>query len=112
MARVLMVPQETSDVGTDISMNVVSEDGHEFRWDPRCVLVVRNRNEEGAITVTIETPRTVRGLEIADRMVLIAAGTMRYIGPFMSFYRHPTTGMVKVDLNFVANVDAALIRVP
>lgn len=111
MVRTALTPQVAVDTGLNLSLSAANTDGHSFKADPRCVLVVANASG-GAVTVTVPTSDTVRGLAIEDRTVSVPASQTRYIGPFGDHYTEDATGDVNINFSAVASVTCALLRVP
>lgn len=73
-----------------------------------------NNGSGASINVTVQTPATQDGLDLAELVVAVAAGTQRIIGPFPSrSFARPTgqvdAGKVYVDYSAVASVTRAAI---
>ena len=75
--------------------------------DDKAFLHVMN-GSANVISVTIQTPKTVDGLAIADRVVSLPAGADRFIGPFpRETYGRPW----KFALSAVADVEVAILKI-
>lgn len=81
-------------------------DQFSFQNDGKVLLEVRNGATD--VDVTIETPQTVDGLAVADRVITVVANTSRAIQLNPNIYGNPT----RFALDSVANVEIALIRMP
>lgn len=78
----------------------VVADGHFIAPGPNSFLAVRNSG--GApYNVTIPTPGTVDGQAIADRVVAVANGAVKFIGPFTTDYMQ-ADGTVYIDVENAA----------
>ena len=65
---------------TDDAANLVTTESYDFVNDSNVVIHIRNQTTAGL--VSIETPRDLDGLSVADRVVDILADTEVFIGPF------------------------------
>ena len=74
--------------------------------DGRTFLHVKNGATD--VAVTIQTPGTVDGLAVTDRVVTVAATSEEFIGPFS---RNDYGDPFKFALDDVANVEIAAVRV-
>ena len=84
MADVIVAPVASRQVGV-APANFL--DGHALADDyyipnDGCTIVRFRNGGVGAVTVTIETPRTYAGLALADQTVAVAGGSTAYFGPF------------------------------
>lgn len=111
MARTTINPQQV--VRTGLTHAFVAADqvnGNQFmNTDERVFLYVKNGGA-GAVNVTILTPITVDDLSVPDRVVNIAAGVNKLIGPFQKQYYNQTDGMVYVDYDTGTSVTVAVVR--
>ena len=76
---------------------------------PDTVVRVMNGGES-PITLTIVTPGTVDGLDIADRTVTVPAGEVRLVRPTRAAYMNPATGKVNLTWSSATNVSFEVIR--
>jgi len=63
-----------------------------------------------AKNVTIETPRTVDGLVIADRTVTVGAGEEKLIGPFPTATYSTSGGSVNLTYSDVTSLEIAVLK--
>ncbi len=117
MARTAIIVQDI--VATAAALEPTYEaafvDGHKFTNTDRHFLHVKNGGG-GATVCTVQTPKTVDGLAVAELIVSIAAGEERMIGPFPpGTYNQPSgadAGMVYVDFDVLTTVTLAAIKLP
>jgi hypothetical protein len=62
-------------------------------------------------TVTVQTPATVSGLDVAELSVDIPAGEERFIGPFPPGVFNYSTGKAKFTLDAGTSMEIAILRV-
>lgn len=105
MPRTAITAQETAHDGLTATYEAANVDGNSLTWGARRLLHVKNASA-GAVTVTVPTPATVGGLDVADQAVAVAAGTETFIGPFPA-----ANGNVHVDYSAVASVTVAALDV-
>lgn len=100
-----LVPSMTAPAGTGSTSGDIVDVG-------RNILVVKN-GDVSSMTVTVETPETVDGLDIADRTVTVAAGATAYIPLTSTHYRQPVgsadAGRAYVDYSSVTSVTRAVM---
>lgn len=107
-----------------LTTNVVGNDGIQFddKYVPATgtgddcdtgpgVLLLVNNADTVAHTVTLVTPREVDGLAIADRDVVVGAGTDHSI-PVGHEYRDPSTGRATINYDAATSVNVAVLRAP
>ena len=75
MARTALTVNRVDLDGVTKTLAAANADGHSIPWNRnfRQWLTVKNGGGS-SITVTVQTPRTVGGLAVADRTVSVAAG--------------------------------------
>lgn len=70
-------------------------------------------NGSGApINVTFETPGTVDGLAIADKVVAVPAGGARVVGPFPPSAYNDAQGKVKMTYSDVTTLTVKVLQFP
>ena len=110
MARVNLAGQRATDSGLILTFTAAPVDG--VKISRSSILVVRNSSAvtptPPVCTVTIETPGTISGLAVADRMVAVAAGTQVYIDVSAKVYNNPNN-LVFVDFSEIADVYVACL---
>lgn len=82
-------------------------DGHSFPVQDGLVLAVKN-GSASPITVTVQTPRTVDGMAIAERTVTVAASGIALI---TGFSNRVYSNTVRVDFSDVTTVTVALYQI-
>lgn len=112
-ARTVVTPQELSRAGITPTYNAATaSDGDAFSNDGHTFVQVLNA--AGApINLTIQTPGTVDGLAVTDRVVAVPATTgNKMIGPFPTAMYNQSNGQVYLDWSSAASVTFAVVRVP
>lgn len=87
----------TTDVAADVG-------GDEFNNDGKQTLFSVNNASGSPITVTFVTPITVDGLAVADRDVVVAAGSTSLIGPFPRSDYNDANNLVQVTYSDVTTL--------
>jgi len=72
------------------------------------VVIVKNTGA-GSINITIQTPATLDGDAIAERVVAVAAGVTKLIGPFHNGIYGQTGDLVYVDTDTFADTTWGVI---
>lgn len=73
------------------------------------LVVIKNANA-GAVAVTVETPGTVDGMAVPDKVVNVPAGQTFIIGPFPPQWYSSATNRVKVTCAPNASVTVKVLR--
>lgn len=109
MARTALTVQQVSRAGITPTYGAANVDGHSF---PNTgVELVHVKNAGGAsMNVTVQTPNAVDGLAIADRVVAVANGSEKMIGPFPRSTYNQGAEEVYLDFSAVTSVTIAAIR--
>lgn len=82
--------QKTSDVGIQLAFVAVA--GSDIFVNDGKTIVLVNNADVSVNNVTIITTKTIAGLAVANRPVVVAAGEIESIGPFPpSLYGDPVT---------------------
>lgn len=81
MARTALPVTEVVPTGVAPAATPGTVDGHYFDNRGEEILVIKNTGA-GVHVVTVQTPRTVEGLTVAEQTNSIAAGATEYMGPF------------------------------
>jgi hypothetical protein len=84
--------------------------GHEFANNGKTFLHVKNGGGS-SINVTIPTPGSVDGLAVAERIVAVAAGAEKMMGPFPTATYNQAGGLVYVDLSDATSVTLDAFRI-
>ena len=109
MARTALTVQEISLAGITPSYAAAEADGNSFANDGDVLLQVKNAGSE--ITVTIQTPMKVGGVDVAEVTVTIPATTGdKMVGPFDPTIFNQSAGVVYVDYSAVTTVTVAAIK--
>lgn len=104
MARTALAVQQISRAGITPSYSAANADGHSVLNSGKEFLHVKN-GSGSSINVTVQTPGTVDGQAIADRVVAVGAGAEKMIGPFPpDTYNQPGTNTLYVDFSAVTTV--------
>lgn len=110
MARTTLAVQSISRDGLEATFSAAPSDGVSFANDGRVLLEVYNGGG-GSINVTVQTPNTVDGLAIADRVVAVGAGERYHIGLFDPDDYNQSDRTVYVDFSGVIDVVVAALKV-
>lgn len=89
----------------------VIADGIEFTCTGKEVLHVKNAGG-GSTNVTIGVTAAFDGLDVPDRVVAVAAGAEKFIGPLSTATHRQADNMAYVDFNVVAGVTVAVLQIP
>lgn len=110
MATVNITAQTTSRAGQALTFSTPDAvDGVTFSNVGRnCILLVKN-DSASPINVTFAFTQTVDGMSISSRVIAVAAGTVKAIGPFTLLYENAASNSIKVTFSAVTSVGAALI---
>ena len=96
--------QQIAIAGLVESLVAAAAGGDEFLNDGNIFVLCTNGATD--VSITFETPNTVGGNEIADRVVLVSASTTELIGPFPpSIYNDSD---VKVQMTYDNEVNVTL----
>lgn len=110
MARTELTVEPVVRAGLAATYTAAFVDGHKFKNDGKTILHIKNGAV--ALNLTVQTPGTVDGLAVADRVVAVGASTDKFIGPFpASQYNQAADGMVYIDYDDLSNVTVAVLRV-
>ena len=111
MARTSVVTQAMALAGLAPVLTAPTADGDVVDVG-RNFLMVENIGA-GAVTVTIQTPVSVEGLALADRIVSVPAGATRLIPITMPAYRQPVgtadAGRAYIDYSVPADITRGVI---
>lgn len=108
MARSALTVQTIVKTGIVPSYAAANVDGNSFANDGNTFHHVKN-GSGSSINVTYQTPGTVDDLAVTDRVVAVAAGAEKMIGPFPpGIYNQ--SGEVYVDYSAVTTITVAAIK--
>lgn len=110
MARTAVTPVAISSAGAalgfveapDLELSLINSLGD-------TALVVQN-GSLAPITVTVKIPKTVDGQAVASKVVTVAAGATKVIGPFLRTVYNQADGTVHADVSVTADVDVAALK--
>jgi hypothetical protein len=108
MARTALSVQSITRAGLNPSYTAANADGHSISNDGKKTFLHVKNGGGGSVDVTVQTPGSVDGLAVADRVVAVPAGEERAIGPFPTAYYGST---VNVDFSGVTSVTVAALKV-
>lgn len=95
--------------GNAVPFVAASAGGDAAQTGDTLVLLVKN-GDASSHTVTLVTPGTVDGLAVADRAVVVAAGTTVAI-PLKDVYTNPATNLASFSYDAVTSVTVAVVKV-
>ncbi len=103
MARTALTAAQIDTDGVVAALTAANADGHSIAYRDTLFLRVTN-GSASSVTVTVQTPKTVGGLAVADRTVAVAAGATTYINLADADLYRQTDGAVYVDFSAVTTV--------
>lgn len=110
MARTALAVQQIARAGTTAAYTAPNVDGHAVQNHGRGEFL-HVKTGATPCTVTLQTPGTVDGLAIADRVVALGADDDQFIPLGVpGTYNQPGTHDVHVDFSAVAAVTVAALR--
>jgi len=110
MAREAIVAQLTARTGLAPTLTPATADGFYFDNARQNRIIQVENTGAGSINVTIQTPALVDGnLTVSERVVPVAAGVTRYIGPFSNAVYGQVGNLVYVDTDTPADTDWAVL---
>lgn len=103
MARVDVPITQVTDTGVAPPAQVVADpvNNHSLAWNDGSVFIEATNTDASVVrNVTVETPGSVSGLAVADRVIAVpAAGGVRLIGPLPPAVYNQADGTVYVDVD-------------
>lgn len=114
MPRSALTAQSIVASGLKATYSAANAAGHSFPNDGLSILHVKNGGA-GACQVTVQTPATVAGLAVEDKVISIPAGEDWFIGRLQPVAFNRPTGaadpnQVYVDFDQVTSVTLALLQ--
>lgn len=113
MARTSPAIQEITDAGAVVALTAPSADG-DIVDAGRGAFAVVNNGSGVSVNVTIVNPQTYNGLDVADRVIAVAAGAIKHI-PIPAFFKQDADavegpGKALVNYSAVASVTRGIAR--
>lgn len=110
MPRETLAVERVNVDGLAATYTAANADGHAVPWSESMLIHIRN-GDTAEKTITIPTPQTVGGLDVAERTRSIPAGGEVFIGRFLAreTYRQDD-GTVWIDYSATTSVDIAALR--
>jgi hypothetical protein len=109
--RVVVATQKIVGTGLSVAMTAPTVDGDVM--DAGAVDLIVTNGSGAPITVTIQTPATQSGLDVAENIVTVPAAGTKHIGPFaQSTYARPSApdkGKVYVNYSAQASVTRGVV---
>lgn len=96
--------------GTAPTYSAADSAGDEAPVGNRLVAHVRNAST-ASVTVTVTTPGTVQGLDIADATLSVPASGEGFV-PLDSVYRDPSTNRAALSYDATTDVSIAVLKMP
>jgi hypothetical protein len=109
MARQTLTVQTIDLDGLEATYTAANGDGHSFANDGRVLLHVKN-GDAADKTITVQTPATVEGVDVAEVTVTVPAGEERFIGLFSRKIFNQSGGVVYVDYSATTSVTIAALK--
>lgn len=109
MARTSLTVQDISISGVTPSYSSANVDGNSFANDGDVFLHVKNGSGSD-ITLTVQTPAKVNGVDIEEVTVTVSAGSEEMVGPFPTTTFNQSGGVVYADYSAVTTVTVAAIK--
>jgi hypothetical protein len=108
MARTALTVQQVTRAGLTPSYGAANVDGHSLPNGGKELLHIKTGGT--SCNVTIQTPGSVDGQAIGDRVIAIGTSSERIIGPFPPDIYNQTSGEVYIDFSAVTAVTIAALR--
>ncbi len=97
MADVIINPDQATAGGVEPTVQVMAAaDNYIIRNSGRVTLRV-SKVGAGAANITIQTPKTVGGLDVEERIVAVPSGEVRSIGPLNPAIYNDASGDINVS---------------
>lgn len=109
MARTNLATQTPTSSGITPAYTAANVDGFAILNSGKTVLTVKNGNA-ASINVTVQTPGSIDGLALPDKVIAVPAGGERDIGNLAPNVYNQTTGEIYVDFSAVASVTARAVE--
>lgn len=110
MARTVLAVQQIVRAGLTPAFTAANVDGHSIVNNGHTFIEVKNVNA-ATRTVTVQTPRLVDGIAVAELEVVIPITTGdKMIGPFPAETFNQAGGVIYVDFSAVADLTIAAIK--
>jgi hypothetical protein len=77
----------------------------------RTIVLVKN-DSVASINATLKSRLSVDGNVVPDKVIAVAAGTEKVIGPFPPGIYNDADGLVQIDISVITTVGIAVIQVP
>jgi hypothetical protein len=106
-----LAAQTLTSVGLAAVYAAADAGGDAFPNNGQCFVHVKN-SDASPHTVTVATSRTVDGLAVANRDVVIPAGEERFIGPLSVSTYNDGSGNVQLSYDAVTGVSLAVLLRP
>lgn len=110
MARSALTIQNITRSGIEPTYAAWGTDDHYFPNEGKRTFIHVFNGDASQHTVTIQTPKTVDGLAIAERTVAIPASEDRMIGPFPTEWYNQADNTVYIDIDDNTSVTVAALR--
>jgi len=109
MARTQITVQSITRSGLQPTNTALIADGHKFLNDGKLTFI-QVENGATAFTLTIQTPKTVDGLAVAERTISIGTNEEHLIGPFPADTYNQADGMVYLDYSDVTDGTVSVLK--
>lgn len=109
MARTPLTSGTATPGGLLIDWENAVADGNSFPSGWRVLVLIRN-SSAGDITATIDRPGLVDGEALADRTIVVAAGTIMALGVLDPVIYGQADGTVHIDWSTHVNVQLILVQ--
>lgn len=96
--------------GVDLAGVAATSGGDAFLNTGREVLIVTN-GDSGSHTATIHSQKTPDGLALTDRVITVAAGVTKAIGPFPVGLYNDTNNLAQITYSAVTSVTVKVLKV-
>ena len=108
MARTVLAVTSITRLGVDsaTTLEAANVDGESILNNSAMFVEILNGNAADC-NVTVQTPRTVDGLAVAELAVVVSQNERMFIGPFPSTTFNQTGGVIYVDFDTVTDVTIA-----
>ncbi len=110
MARQTATVQQIVRGGIVPTMGAAHADGHAIANDGENVFFAVLNGSGSSINVTVQTPNSVDGNAISDKVVAVAAGVLKYFGPYPRKDYNQGNEEIYVDISLVTTITIGFFR--
>lgn len=107
-----LLPTQTPNTNGAVTVYTAAALTNTFVNNGRTLLLVKNGSGSSINATVITQIADIDGNVVPDKVIAIAAGAEKLIGPFPPGIYNDTTGVAEVDISVVTSITIACIQVP